>query len=131
MKSFPFLTTDQYQVVLRITASVIMALHGIARAYLGTVDDFGVFLNAKGFMIGAVIAWGITIFEIAGGIALALGYYKRIISAVFVFNLFMGIVLVHLKNGWFVVGHSLGGVEFSMLLIVCFLTIASSEKPGK
>jgi putative oxidoreductase len=128
MKSFPFLTTDQYQIVLRIATSAIMALHGAARAYLGTVDDFGVFLNAKGFMIGSVIAWGITVFEIVGGIVLALGHYKKIISAVFAFNLFMGIVLVHLKNGWFVVGHSLGGIEFSVLLIVCFLTISSSGK---
>jgi putative oxidoreductase len=39
----------------------------------------------------------------------------------------MGIVLVHAQNGWFVVGPSTGGVEYSILLLLALIVIASRE----
>lgn len=36
----------------------------------------------------------------------------------------LGIVLVHAKEGWFVVGLGRNGSEFSFLLIVCLLVLA-------
>jgi putative oxidoreductase len=131
MTKLPSLTTEQSLAVMRISTSLIMFLHGAARAYLGTVDDFGAFLDSRSFIIGSVIAWGITLFEIIGGPLLALGYFKRVISSVFAFNLVMGIILVHFKNGWFVVGHSLAGMEFSVLLIICFLLVALTDSSKK
>jgi putative oxidoreductase len=106
----------------------MMVAHGAIRVYAGTVAGFGGFLESKGFPLGEFIAWGITIFEIVGGIILAVGYYVRMIAAVFILELAMGIVLVHLANGWFVVGYSSGGAEYSTLLILCFLVIASTKK---
>lgn len=128
MKSFPFLSTTQYLAILRITVSLLMMAHGIMRSYADTVSDFGEFLNAKGFMIGGAIAWGITLFEIAGGALLALGFARKIISAGFATSLTMGILLVHMENGLFVVGHGTGGVEYSVLLVISFLLVASTEK---
>ncbi|TAF49518.1 MAG: DoxX family protein, partial [Runella slithyformis] len=34
-----------------------------------------------------------------------------------------GIFMVHLKNGWFVVGGGSNGVEFNFLLIMCLLSV--------
>lgn len=127
LQRFPFLSTSQWLNILRYVVSLMMVAHGCIRIYAGTVGGFGEFLNSKGFPGGTAIAWSITIFEIAGGIMLALGYSRKLISSIFIFELLMGIILVHSSNGWFVVGYSSGGVEYSVLLIFCFLLIASTK----
>ncbi len=127
MKSFPFLPTTQYLNVIRITVSLMLMAHGGIRLYAGMVNGFGEFLNVQGFMIGGVIAWSITFFELIGGALLALGYFRKIICAGFATILTMGILLVHINNGWFVVGYGTGGAEYSVLLILCLLLIASTD----
>ena len=67
MRSFPFIERGQAVVLLRVAVSLFMMAHGLMRLYLGTVGGFGEFLNSKGFMIGGMLAWTITIFEIAAG----------------------------------------------------------------
>lgn len=109
---------------LRIVVAGILLVHGIARIYLGIVDDFGDFLTLKSFPLGFYLAWAITIFEIIGSLALMAGYYVSILSIIFAVHIFAGILLVHLKEGWFVVGAGRNGMEFSVLLIACFLAIA-------
>ena len=88
-----------------------------------TVDQFGGFLDSKGFVIGFYLAWFITVFELIGGTLLALSRYTRYISAGFVMHQIMGIALVHAKNGWFVVGAGTGGMEYSVLLIFALVVI--------
>ena len=79
-------------------------------------------------MIGAAIAWFLTIFEIVGGLIMAAGYFVKWIAAIFMIEIAMGIILVHAKNGWFVVGHQSGGVEYSVLILFSLLVIAASGK---
>jgi putative oxidoreductase len=128
MKTFPYMSPAQSQALLRITVSLFLIAHGVARTYLGTIGGFGEFLDSKGFVIGGMLAWAITIFEIVGGSAMALNYFVRWIAAVFIIELATGIVLVHAPQGWFVVGATLGGMEYSVLLIICLLVIASNYK---
>lgn len=129
MKSFPFLSTSKWLSILQIALGLFIMAHGIIRMYAGTVDGFGSFLNEKGFFIGRTIAWGITFFEIAGGFLLLLNRFRKIICFIFILQLIMGIILVHAANGWFVVGYSSGGMEYSVLLILCFFLTASN--PGQ
>lgn len=110
--------------LLRIVVAAILLSHGAARIYLGIVDDFGDFLTRESFPLGFYLAWAITIFEIIGSFALMAGYYVSILSIIFAVHIFAGILLVHLKEGWFVVGAGRNGMEFSVLLIACFLVIA-------
>jgi len=128
VKTFPFITATQARKLLRITVSVFLIAHGITRTYLGTVGGFGEFLNSKGLLIGGVLAWGVTIFEIVGGAGMALGYFVRWIAAIFIIELLMGIILVHAQNGWFVVGATQGGMEYSVMLIVSLVVIAAQDK---
>lgn len=115
--------------VLRIVISACMLAHGLQRLYLNTINSFGEFLNAKGFLFGIPIAWGITVFEVVGGAALLLNYFTKWISLTWAAQLFIGIVLVHAKNGWFVVGPSTGGVEYSLVLITSLIVLhAHAEK---
>ena len=91
----------------------------------GTVGGFGEFLNSKGFMIGGMLAWTITIFEIAAGAMMAFGLFVKWIAAVFIIELITGIFHVHLPNGWFVVGATQGGMEYSTLLIIALIVTAA------
>lgn len=126
MMTFPFLSTARWLAILRVLLGGYMAAHGSWRAYVGTVDAFGAFLDARGFPFGLALAWAITGVEIAGGLTLASGRFVRALCAVFAAEHVMGIVLVHAPRGWFTVGHQVGGAEYSVLLLVCFLLTASA-----
>jgi putative oxidoreductase len=114
-------------VFLRAVVSVLMFVHGAARIANGTVDDFGAFLGSQGFPLGFYLAWAITIFEIVGSVLLAAGFYAWIIAAIFAVHLIAGVWMVHWKEGWFVVGAGRNGIEYSVLLIACFLAVAYSS----
>jgi putative oxidoreductase len=114
--------------VLRAGTALLLILHGIARAWLGIVDDFGVVLNSWGFPAGLALAWTITIVEIAGGLLLAAGWFVRPLCAWFALQLVMGIYLIHGRIGWFVVGAGRNGAEYSVLLLLCLAVIAMTAR---
>ncbi len=114
--------------MLRIAVGLMLAAHGVSRLQEGTVNGFGEFLDSKGFMIGPAIAWFLTIFEIVGGLLMAAGVLVQWMAIVFIIELVMGIILVHAQNGWFVVGRTAGGIEYSVLLVLVLLTVAASAK---
>ena len=111
-------------VALRIVAAILLFIHGAARAALGIVDDFGSFLGGVGLPLGLGIAWTITLGEIVGGLLLAAGRWVRPLALLFAAELVGGIVLVHGREGWFVVGAGRNGVEYSVLLIAVLLAVA-------
>jgi putative oxidoreductase len=130
MLELPFLPPALALRLLRFTVAVIFISHGAIRTYVGTVDDFGGFLDSRGFPLGVALAWAITVFELAGGLLLALGRLTRPIAIGFVVHQLMGIALVHFQRGWFVVGHSTGGMEYSVLLLAALVVLAASaEEP--
>lgn len=114
--------------MLRLGVSSVFIIHSITRMYLGTVGGFGEFLSGQGFPIGTVLAWFITLTELIGGLAMAVNFYVIPLSIFFVFQMGMGIMLVHRHYGWFVVGASNGGMEYSVLIIVVLLTILFTHK---
>ena len=116
--------------VLRAGTAAIMIVHGAARATLGIVGSFGAALDAWGFPAGPVLAWTITVVEVAGGLALAAGFLVRPLAAWFILQLAAGVYLIHARAGWFVVGAGRNGAEFSALLILCFLVIILSAPAG-
>lgn len=97
------------------------------RIRAGTVDGFGEFLGSKSIPLGHLVAWGITLFELIGGLFLILDFRKKWIALVFMVEIATGIVLVHAPQGWFVVGHSTGGVEYSLLLLASLWGTSRSE----
>lgn len=125
LNRFPFLPTSQWLLILRVVLGLYMVAHGLTRAIVGTVDDFGGFLSSQGFPAGVALAWAITVTEVIGGLTLAAGRLVRALSAVFALEHVTGIVLVHAPRGWFTVGHQAGGAEYSVLLLLCFLLTAS------
>ena len=114
--------------LLRVSVASMMIVHGVARASLGIVDDFGVVLGRWGVPLGGPLAWAITIVEIAGGAALALGWLVRPLALWFALQLAAGIYLIHGRVGWFVVGAGRNGSEYSVLLILCLIVVVLADE---
>lgn len=110
---------------LRAVMGIIFITHGAARLFYGSVPDFGAYLNAEGFLIGLPLAWAITAGEIFCGSLLVLGRYVRYCVIFHAVVILGGIILVHLPQGWFVVGHGSGGVEYSLLILAVLSFIYS------
>ncbi len=125
------LTRVQSLHALRMMVSLVMMAHGFQRVYFGTVIGFGDFLNAKGFLLGVPLAWGITLFELMAGLAMLLNFFTRWISLIWAVQLAVGIVLVHVQHGWYVVGPSTGGVEYSLVLIVSLSVLYAHSSIAK
>jgi putative oxidoreductase len=111
--------------LLRIPAAVIIFIHGIAGMFNNGVNDFGnLYFNREGFdPFGLYIAWAIKISHLIAAVLLLMGKFIKPSAIVTIFILIMGIVMVHLKEGWFVVGGGRNGIEFNFLLIFVLLAI--------
>ena len=112
---------------IRVVAALMMWIHGLARLFAGGVVPFGGWLDSIGFPFGPAIAWGITAIEILAPPLLAAGFLVRPLALYFAAELMMGILLVHRHDGWFVVGLGRNGMEYSVLLIAVFLTVAAAS----
>lgn len=126
MKNFPFLSSSQSLLFFRITLPLFFVAHAVTRIANGTIERFGDFLAGKGFYAANSIVWGITIYEIIGGIALTLGYFTKYLSIGFILMLIMGNIIIHYQNGWWVGEHGEGGMEYSCALILGLIVIAST-----
>jgi putative oxidoreductase len=117
-------TTRLGIVLLRVVVALLLLVHGVMRVRLGIVDDFGGFLSLNQIPLGNVLAWTITVVEIAGGLILVLGYWVVWLCGWFIIQLVAGVFLVHAKDGWFVVGAGRNGMEYSVMLIAALISIA-------
>lgn len=111
--------------LLRVALAIILLTHGLPGMFNGGVNAFGnLFLNQIGFApLGVPIAWAIKISHVVCAVLLVLNRYIKPASIMTIFILAMGIVFVHFKEGWFVVGGGRNGVEYNLLLIVVLVYI--------
>ena len=113
--------------ILRVSVASVFVVHGVTRLVLGTVGGFGGFLASSGVPGGVALAWILTLVEVGGGMALALGFGVRPLALWFGGQIAAGIVLVHAPVGWFVVGAGRGGAEYSVLIIACLVAVALTD----
>lgn len=111
--------------VLRVTVSVILIMHSIPGMFDEGVNNFGqLYLNEIGFApLGVPIAWLIKLSHVAAAICFMLERFIKIAGWITLVILIAGIVMVHLPEGWYVVGGGRNGVEFNVLLIAAVVTI--------
>ena len=111
--------------LLRIALAIVLLSHGLPGMFNGGVNAFGnLFLNQIGFApFGLLIAWAVKISHVICAILLIFNKFIKPASIITIFILVMGIILVHFKEGWFVVGGGRNGVEYNLLLIVVFVHI--------
>jgi putative oxidoreductase len=89
---------------------------------IGGIGPFDGYLSGLGFP--PYSAWLITAFEIIGAIMILVGRWVAPLCIAFIVEIGMGIFLLHRHEGWFVVGGGRNGMEYSVLLIVCFAATA-------
>jgi putative oxidoreductase len=118
-------------ILLRATLGLLLTVHGVYRIFDGGVTGFGGFLGSEHVPFGVAVAWLVTIVEVVGGPALVFGWFVRPLCAWFATELFAGIVLVHAKDGWFVVGGGRNGMEYSVLLIIALIVTAMLHESGQ
>jgi len=109
--------------VLRLAVAGIIAIHGWVRLLDGGVVPFGDWLSSQGLPAGLAIASAITAIEILGTPFLAARRFVLPLTLSYASLYAVGIVMIHAKAGWFVVGKGRNGAEFSVLLIVALLCI--------
>jgi putative oxidoreductase len=111
--------------LLRFAVAIILLVHSIPGMFNNGINDFGnYYLNEKGFApYGVALAWAIKLSHVAAAICLLLNKYIKLASLVTIIILVTGIFMVHLQEGWYVVGGGRNGIEFNFLLIIVLLTI--------
>lgn len=109
--------------ILRAALAIILLAHGLPGMFDGSIHGFGeFFLNQIGFApLGVPIAWAVKISHVVCAVLLVLNKYIKPAAIVTIFVLVMGIILVHFKEGWYVVGGGRNGVEYNLLLIIVFV----------
>jgi putative oxidoreductase len=110
--------------LLRFALMVIMIMHGIPSFVEMSVIDFGEALaDVFGFGVmgipAAILVKAIHVLTIP---ALLLNKYLKPLALLNIIIFIMGIVLIHWKQGWYVVGGGSEGVEYNFLLIFSFAT---------
>ncbi|HOY20871.1 MAG TPA: DoxX family protein [Haliscomenobacter sp.] len=111
--------------LLRAAVAIILLTHSLPSIYTGDVNNFGsLYLNTVGFApIGVPLAWAIKLSHVAAAICLLLDKYIKPAAIVTISILLAGIVMLHFKEGWFVIGGGRNGWEYSFLLIVVLLSM--------
>ena len=112
-------------ILLRFPVAVILLVHSVTGMFNNGINDFGnLYLNEIGFApLGVYLAWAIKLSHLFSAVCLLLNKFIKPACIITIFVLIMGIILVHFKEGWFVVGGGRNGVEFNFLLIFVLLAI--------
>lgn len=110
--------------IIRISLGVILLAHGLLKVYVFTIPGTVGYFQSLG--LPAIAAY-LTIFaEIAGGTALILGLYSRLVAGLSL-PLLLGALWAHAANGWLFSAPN-GGWEFPLLLVV--LAVAVTVQGG-
>ena len=112
--------------IIRIVAGVIFMAHGYQKFFMMGLPGVTGFFTQVGAPLPGITAIVVATLELAGGFALLIGFFARFIAIPLALDIAGAIVLVHIRNGFFVPG----GVEFVMLLMAAAIAIAIAG-PGK
>lgn len=111
--------------LLRYAIAIILLTHSIPGFFNGGVNDFGeLYLNQIGFApLGIPIAWAVKLSHVVSAILLIINKYIKLAFLMAIFVFIVGIIMIHFKEGWFVVGGGRNGMEYNFLLICVCLAI--------
>ena len=128
MKEYPFLSLRTALLILRIVTPLLFMAHAAVRIIVGSIPQFATFMGGLGFPAPLAIVWAITITELVAGAMVIAGLYVRLAASALAAIAFVGIILIHMRLGWFVGEHGTGGSEYSVALLVMLLVLMANDR---
>ena len=104
------LTTPYAAFLLRVSTGALFLAHGLLKVFVFTIPGTVGFFESLG--LPGILAYGVILAEIGGGIALILGVGTRIVSLAMI-GVLLGATWTHAGNGW-VFSNEGGGWEFPL-----------------
>ena len=130
MRHFPWIGRDGALLVLRLVTPLLFMAHAVMRIANGSIVQFGQFMETQGFPFGIGWVWAITVAELVCGSLILVNRYVRVATIPLLAIAVGGIALIHVRLGWFVGEHGVGGMEYSVALIVMLLVLAANDRDG-
>ena len=127
LRGYPWWPLADALRLLRIVTALLFMAHASMRFVLGTIAQFGVFMEAQGFAHGQAWVLAISVYELGAGSLLLLDRGVRWAASGLAVIVAVGIWLIHRHNGWFVGEHGVGGSEYSVALLAMLLVVAASD----
>ncbi|MCF6411091.1 DoxX family protein [Pseudalkalibacillus salsuginis] len=108
--------------VLRVILGITFFIHGLVKFQngIGNVAEMFGSMGLPGFM-----AYGVALLELIGGIALVLGLFSRVVSALFALLMIGAIVKVKLAAG-FLGNDQMAGYELDLVLLAMSVALSIS-----
>ncbi len=117
--------------LVRVSAALVLATHPVHAFFdLGGLGPFGASFDRYTFGHGLALVLLMLVTQALCSLGLVLRRAVAPACLGHAFILAMGIWLVHWPN-WFVVGPGADGMEYSVLLIACFLAVARAHWPRR
>jgi len=127
LRGYPWWPLADALRLLRIVTALLFMAHASMRFVLGTIAQFGVFMEAQGFAHGQAWVLAISVYELGAGSLLLLDRGVRWAASGLAVIVAVGIWLIHRHNGWFVGEHGVGGSEYSVALLAMLLVVAAHD----
>lgn len=118
--------------ILRVVLGLVLLTHGWPKLIGGGATATADFFGQIGIPAPELTAWFVTLLEFFGGLALIAGLFVPILATLFAIEMTLGILLVHVDRGWYVVGPGARGTEFNVVMIAGLLALilAGSGRPS-
>ena len=127
LRGYPWWPLADALRLLRIVTALLFMAHASMRFVLGTIPQFGAFMEAQGFAHGQAWVLAISVYELGAGSLLLLDRGVRWAASGLAVIVAVGIWLIHRHNGWFVGEHGVGGSEYSVALLAMLLVVAAHD----
>jgi putative oxidoreductase len=111
--------------ILRLVLGVTFFIHGLVK-FQGGIENIVGWFDSIG--LPGVLAYGVAVVEMVGGLALILGLGSRIVSGLFVVLMLGATVKVKLAGGFLGNGQGAGWeLDLALLVIALFIAINDSK----
>lgn len=111
--------TDLALLLLRVALAAVFVPYGYAK-WAGGMDRFVGLLLATGFPFPDALARLVAALELAGGLAVLLGVWTRLVAALLAVEMAVAIVRVLWPRGY------LGGFAFETVLLLCAAALVAA-----